>query len=294
MMRWVPKGDFSKAISQGFMDSQRYGAGGLARSGEWYSAQSSIVEMFARQGGWRNTQAMGASAQTMQFMSQYGFAGAPGAQQAAAITGALPGMLGDPAKASFMMSVFGLTPMQMLSPGRADPTTGLNAIQTMQKNMGRFRMTAGSEFNATAIGQNLFGNGELLRRVYSGETNPEQAFKELLGDKSAEMKKDPVYTELGNQNKIQLEKMALSNDYLSEISQSTKIAALILGVRERLAGKGPESEAIKTFLGNFYKDMGDRLNQTIETTINIDGKPAAKAINRANRRTSTYIKGGNT
>jgi hypothetical protein len=294
MERWVPKGDFSKAIAAGFTDSQRYGLGGLARSGEWYSAQATIVEMMGRRGGWQSPATESASRSVMMTMAQYGFGGMPGAQLATQIGGSLPGMMGDPMKAAAAYSIFGLTPMQMLRPGASvGGKTAINQILDVARTPA-FRQMMGGEMGAGMFAMGMGWDPELFMRLQKGETLAPQKIKEMLSDKSTEMKKDPVFSEMLAQNDLQLEELALSRDFLFDISVSTKIAAAALIAREAATLHGPAAEAAKKFMKDAFTEspetFGDYGNmRTIHTTVNLDGKQVGKSVKKfADQRTPSF------
>ena len=188
MERWVPKGDFSKSISRGFMDSQRYGQGYLGRSGEWQQAQESIVRNLSFKGGWQNAGLESSSRNLMLTMSKFGYGGAPGGQAVGGIAGSLPGMLSDPMKAAAAYNVFGLTPMQMLRPGMkgAGGTTAVEQILSRAQTP-EFKRMVGGEFGAGLYAQGMGWDPEIFMRMVKGEKIAPKEVKDMLGAKAKMM-----------------------------------------------------------------------------------------------------------
>lgn len=281
MYRWVPGGKFDKAISEGFLDAQRYGYGGLARSGEWYQAQSQIVEMLGRRGGWQATTTADSSKNIMLTLARYGYGGEPAAQLVGQVTQNLPSMLFDPKKAATMMTLFGLTPQQMLFPGKPDKY-GKTAFDQMLERAQTplFRQQIGGEMGAGIVGAQLFGDSEFIKRLVAGEVKPAEMV-EKLQDKSGKMAKDQVMEEQRAQNQLNIDYQTNSRQFLNEISAATKAAEAAILTSDMLSGHGTE------LLTRIAAATEKASNQKVEVTITNATSGGAKvetAVKRSNMR----------
>jgi len=252
MERWVPKGDFSNTISQGFIDAQRYGVRGLAASGELFQAQNQIAQTLSRTGGYFSAGTGEAARRIGVQMMQYGFAGEPGAQIAGQMAQALPGMMMDPLKAAQAYNVLGLSPMQLLRPGMPG-RGGMTAPEQMMSRFQspEFRAMVGGQMGAGLWAMGMGLNPELVMRMAGGEKVSAKEMKDMMTPE--DMKQTKAIENLLTENRNVVNLLVTADKHQGDIVSSVKkieeythqMAGGFTGKIGALLTGGPEGEKIR-------------------------------------------------